>query len=206
MVASLCSIRPGAAEIEDHKCIVLEQTVQGSKESFWLDPARDFIILRVLRDYRGNAFEQLDISYSADEICGWIPSAWRGLWKLSRDNGMNMTLQESFEARVISHELNFLFRAEDFELKFPVDTFVEDQRSGEGYIAQKDNAKRMITLEERERNSSYRELVNSESGMAGRSKTWSRNRLFFLALSILGLCIGLMLYYAARKRKGAKLR
>jgi hypothetical protein len=63
--------------IDVHQCVILA-SAQPSEivEELWLDPDRDFVVLRVARSMPGKN-TTLDISYDQDPKLGWIPSAWR---------------------------------------------------------------------------------------------------------------------------------
>jgi hypothetical protein len=44
---------------------------------YWLDPDRDYIVLRELRMADGRECSRTEISYRADPKFGWIPTGWK---------------------------------------------------------------------------------------------------------------------------------
>ena len=179
-VRSKCVVPVQSIQMGGRRALVLEHIMSRSKETFWLDLERDFLILRSQRDYAsGAAFEQIDISYILDKANGWVPSEWTGMSMYSFDNGKSLTLTKAFSTKVVSYELNTALPRNEFDLSFGLGTFVEDEILGHGYILRSNGEKRMVTPKERARRAKYEDLLNSESGMAGmpRVNDWPAKRI-----------------------------
>lgn len=161
-------IRPDDAEIDNRRCIVVEQNTPRSKEVFWLDPDRAFVILRSQNEVLGGkSLSQIDISYAQDGLHGWVPTDWR--YSVNRSNGKSLVLQESALAKVVGFEINPVLNTEEFEITFPPDTLVEvndNHKHSGGFIVREGGAKRVITRSERRPDVSYQDLLKSESGEA----------------------------------------
>ncbi len=70
-------VRKQKGKIGKVACVVIETEERpGMRASFWLDPARDYIPLRLHRMDDGEDLARLEISYKADPTCGWIPVDW----------------------------------------------------------------------------------------------------------------------------------
>ena len=41
---------------------------------YWLDPARDYVVVREYRASQGRDESRVDISYRADPAYGWVPT------------------------------------------------------------------------------------------------------------------------------------
>jgi hypothetical protein len=68
-------VSPNRGKIGDVSCVILETTDAESRgETFyWLDPARDYIVLRRQQTTNGTDSERMDISYRHDPAAGWTP-------------------------------------------------------------------------------------------------------------------------------------
>jgi hypothetical protein len=205
LVSAESVLRAEVGAIGTHKCAIVDQRAPGGKESFWVDLDRDFIILRIQREYgAGHGFEQIDVSHVLDKDHGWVPSGWRGLVKRSSDNGKSMALAESFVAKVTSYQINAELDSQEFDISFPPNTWVEDQTHEEGYIVKEGGQKRMITSEERRRNPSYQSLLKTESGRAGLPV--ASNSLFVVILSsLIGLGLIILIWCIVRRRRRGSL-
>jgi hypothetical protein len=130
--------------IDGHKCILLA-TAKPSQivEELWLDPDRDFVVLRVARSMPGKN-TTLDISYDQDPKLGWIPSAWRWV-AFGPESGR---IFEEHAASVTLHEFNTDVPREQFQFTYPSGTLVRDRRNGEDYVVTDGNGKRSVTPED----------------------------------------------------------
>jgi hypothetical protein len=72
-------ISPNRGKIGDVPCVILEATDAASRiETFyWLDPARDYIVLRKQQTTNATDSARMDISYRRDPAAGWIPDGCR---------------------------------------------------------------------------------------------------------------------------------
>lgn len=67
----------GYAKIGDVSCAVVETRVHdGRQEDYWLDPARDYLLLREHHTLNGQDWRRADISYRHDPKFGWVPAGW----------------------------------------------------------------------------------------------------------------------------------
>jgi hypothetical protein len=63
-------------KIGEIACVIIEKTEAGLwpiRTLSWLDPARDYIVLRKQRILGGRSHERMDISYRKDPAFGWVP-------------------------------------------------------------------------------------------------------------------------------------
>ncbi len=73
-----CKILAETSIVAGVRCVIMEETSQENfKRRFWMDPLRDFLILRT----RGEFQEQLDIQYSQDSAGRWLPTSWNAIAK-----------------------------------------------------------------------------------------------------------------------------
>jgi hypothetical protein len=97
--------------------------VGGDRSEFWLDPGRDWIVVREVYVHPGRNYTQLDIVYGPHQICGWIPTSWE-FRQTVRD-----TRPVSTERYVVTkYALNEPIADSVFTLTFPAETNVLDVR------------------------------------------------------------------------------
>lgn len=104
------------ALLGNKKCVVLEQPIGGSLESYWHDPDQGFAIVRYVFSSEGRASTQIDVTYSHDrQEHVWVPSKW----KIVRLDGTGNILGQLQE-----YELNKDFPESTFQIDFPGGTRV----------------------------------------------------------------------------------
>lgn len=127
--------------IDGRSCRVFRLELAVNREIlFWLDPARDYIPCRILRQNGTNILWQNDITYQAHPQLGWLPSAWKFL--RYTEGG---PLVESWETTVADVRVNEPIDAAEFELSFPVETQVIDEETGQQYVVQTDGSWRELS-------------------------------------------------------------
>ncbi len=105
-------------------CVVLEpKEGDGFTTSYWVDPARDYLIVRAVDKRDGNELRTIDISYEQVAAHRWLPSRWEIVGKGSY-NGLN-------RGHRLKTTVGEPIAAEEFELgELPVGTMILDSRSG----------------------------------------------------------------------------
>ncbi len=159
------TVNPGMQTIDGRAYVVITGNPrQSSYETLWLDPQRDFLVVRA-RDESGNS-TTFDISYQKDSSFGWVPSEWKWIAR----GGNSGRLFGQAVAKVTTYTINTDIPKAAFQFEFPVGTYVSDLRTEdiERYIVRQGGKKRIITKEEIRRGAGadYKELLSTESGMA----------------------------------------
>lgn len=188
--------------VDNSSCIVVEGSpgldrTSGVNRSIWVDPQRDFIILRWRSELAGKVLEQIDVFYVEDPAHGWLPSRWKRI-----EHGSDGRFRTSVEATIVEQSVNAQMKADDFRLEFPPGTLVSDQTATsedyQKFFVLADGTRRIVTAQEMRRIITAEELARTEPGQAGLAprKRW---RGSFVALNVfLGLLlvtgIGVYLY------------
>jgi hypothetical protein len=179
-------IETSDALIAETPCVVVAElgsATRSLKNVFWVDPARDFLILRyALQTGDGPIQRQTDFSYVQDTEHGWVPSGWR-IMKYEPDGALIM----SITAAVIEYKLNLELPPTEFAIEFPVGTYVDDLRDGTNYIQRADGSQRTVTPAER--SVSYERLRDSESGAAVPLPAISSRRVWLIAANLIVLVV-----------------
>ena len=149
------------------RCAVITEQFGRQFREIWIDPAKDCVIRRYVVYSTGKLSYEIEADYTAHPQVGWVPQAWRiHHWLTAGDR------PHVFEsAEVTSLEINPPIEASEFLPAFPAGTVVRDARTDIDFLVKSDGGKREITREERRRNATYEEILQTESGEAGRSRT-----------------------------------
>jgi hypothetical protein len=122
------TISPVRGAIGDTSCVILEpksDSVGKPKKSYWVDPARDYVIVRAVNSMEGQGAIQTDIFYKRNSVVGWIPSGWSVV-----DVDGKGRLDQSFHTGVEEFSLNQPIAATEFEVPKPDGALVHDVRNG----------------------------------------------------------------------------
>lgn len=155
--------------------------------SLWVDTERDFVPVRFIQSYKGKSLCQVDFLDYRQTDFGWIPWRWTAI-VLGRDGRIN----KSSEARVRVLEVNKVIDDSEFEINFPVGTWVTDEFEEKEYLVLEDEKKRTITADDLV-NRSYESMMNdAHSGI----RPWR-----FLIACVVGVSCVLAGIYLWRKGK-----
>jgi hypothetical protein len=106
----------------------------GIAEDFWVDPARDDVIVHWERRIRERPWAFVSLEYQADKDVGWIPARWTKKyywtgWDCKSDNTMT------------KFSINETFPRDTFALAYPPGTIVLDKKLNEKYLVAKNGSK-----------------------------------------------------------------
>lgn len=110
----------------------------GVTEHFWIDPARDHVVVRYNLIEAGTIASQVDIDYQADATVAWTPARWR-LAQMRKGKFV-----KSDQITVTKFEINPRLQPRDFEIKFPAGTKVFDRVQSKRYLMQPDGSEQLI--------------------------------------------------------------
>ncbi|WP_157604977.1 hypothetical protein [Schlesneria paludicola] len=75
-----CEVLPKRAWVDGVPCLILEERTESHNSSFmrrfWVDPQREFLILKTTTTKNRLLREQVDIKYAVTEAKEWLPSSW----------------------------------------------------------------------------------------------------------------------------------
>jgi hypothetical protein len=108
-------VSPIRDRIGDANCVILEMIDEGRPRNYyWLDPARDYIVLREQVTLDGVDRSRLDIFYRHDKTDGWVPSSWNGLMLTEGGDVM-----QSVTVTVSEFAINPPIPSAEFQPEFP---------------------------------------------------------------------------------------
>jgi beta-lactamase regulating signal transducer with metallopeptidase domain/thiol-disulfide isomerase/thioredoxin len=117
-------VRKQKGKIGNVACVVIETEERpGMPVSFWLDPARDYIPMRLHRVDDGEDLARLEISYKADPTCGWIPVDWTEARVRS-----GVPAQATIVDTITDFMVNQPIPTSDFQIDAPPNVTVQDMR------------------------------------------------------------------------------
>jgi hypothetical protein len=117
-----CRVLPGVGKIDGTACTVICATSPSEQTVFyWLDPARDYVVVREYRTSRGRDESRVDLSYRADPTYGWVPTEYR-----RATVGKNGDFKDLTTNTIIQCEINSPLAASTFESEFPKGTETDE--------------------------------------------------------------------------------
>lgn len=161
-----------ATVVNSQSCVVLEAPISlGSSDvrSFWMDPSKDYVVVRRTHAANGAIVGQLDCSYTKTAQGCWVPTEWTET-SFYRRTSITTIPRYIVHAAVKDVLVNPTFSADEFSIAFPPGTVVGDDRAdarstrADLYVTKPDGSKRIITGSEGQ--ASYEQLAATESGQA----------------------------------------
>jgi hypothetical protein len=187
------SVLPQEARVDGADCVVLREDPrpgQATQTHLYLDPARDFIPLRLTETVRQKPTFQIDIRFATDPVVGFAPAGWTILY-LDDAGG----IKTSQVATVTSLATNEAIADDRFTIDFPPGTWVRDLRAKAQYIVREDLSRRPITPQEREAGATYEQLVSTSP--PGMTRWW------LLSMNVVLVAILLFVLLARRMRQAS---
>ena len=129
---------------------------------YWLDPGRDYAILRVVETRGGKPAVQVDVRYSDDDDSRALPAAWHAM-TLDENGDVSQFVQASRRGDWIKRPA----QDETFAVQLPPDTWVVDRAEQRSYIARADGSRLELNGREYEPGTSFAQLVSQ-----GGQRTW----------------------------------
>jgi hypothetical protein len=127
--------------IDGDTCEEYEHRRQNSLTSFWLDPAKGYLVRKMIfRTRNGQISSQWNINYVKDDRFGWLPDSW--ILTNYRDGEVRLKTN----VKLTAVHLNVPQSAELFVLQFPEGTLVMDERSRKQFRANADGTLSEVSL------------------------------------------------------------
>jgi len=186
-------VAKGRGVVDGRDCVILEpREATSGTMTVWVDPARDWSVVRHTLAVPKNVSLQFDVSYAHDDKEKlWIPSTWK--YAVTSPDG---SLQVSASGRVEKYAINPRIDPAEFQWDFPLGTWV-DEYPDRSFIQRESGGRRYITKDER--GATYEQYLRSESGMAlKQGKSWWV-RLVLPTLGLAGVLAAVIIYWRRRK-------
>jgi hypothetical protein len=156
------------AMVDGNWCLEALQRMQTYEQRVWLDPSRDFVMVRFLSTQKERLTRKIDVRYRQHSPSLWLPDSWEIV--MFHPDGK---LERSMRGTLASCEINLPLEAQEFEIEFPAGTRVvdlSDPKHETDYIVREGGAKRMILPGEI--GATYEQIINSRPGEAlGKGKS-----------------------------------
>jgi hypothetical protein len=122
------------AILDNKHCVKIQFVQSGIVETYWIDSARDDLIVGWEQRKSRSQSSFASIEYRHDEKNGWLPTRWRE----TRHSNWG---KQSSENTVTQFSINETFPKETFTPAFPPGTTVVDRKLIEKYVVAKDGSK-----------------------------------------------------------------
>jgi hypothetical protein len=113
--------------------------------SFWLDSSKDYVLRRIRKLRQQKLIEQVDINYRQSDGFGLVPASWV-INRFSPEG----TVRTTNKVEVLKLQINDSHPSEQFEIEFPLETFVVDKRTNKEYRVQSDGRMRELSEDGKE--------------------------------------------------------
>lgn len=125
------------AVVGGRSCVEMshKKRTQNLTDSLWLDPTRDFLVVKRVVTNNSATMIQLDVELTPHPVIGWAPKSWKSV-SFSRDRKVT----EAVKCDVTVCDIGVSVRDGDFEPVFPPGTRVADHTGSkeEEYVVQGD--------------------------------------------------------------------
>jgi hypothetical protein len=177
--------------IDGKSCLELQRQSANHLLQLWVDPTRDYVMVRYLTTKGQRPSTKIDVSYRQDLGNGWIPEKWDVV--MFDSDGK---VRESTRAKMNKSQINESVEPEGFDIKFPPGTYVvdySDPKAEINYIVKEGDNKRMILPNEM--GASYQQIIDSSPGEAlGKTKKPLLYWLVILAAVVTVTTAGILYY------------
>jgi hypothetical protein len=170
-----CGLFDQKGDVDGHECFIVEQPDERISHvyAYWVDPSRDYVVVRYVIRVEGKDRGQTNVTYSEDEAQGWVPASWNFVW-LNSDG--SLAISKTY--RVTKYSINEPIADDKFELTFPRGTRLRDERTGRIYL----------------------EGSRGAFGSPGGSRSWA-SYWPWLLVPAAGLCLEAAIWFLAKQRK-----
>jgi hypothetical protein len=103
----------------------------GQREFLYLDQNRSYVVVKEMIVHGGPPECQLDLTYAADELVGWVPKSWEYVMRFGKDH----QFVNSGRNAVLRYELNPAMDESEFDIVFPPGTLVHNETSGDDLLS-----------------------------------------------------------------------
>jgi hypothetical protein len=105
--------------------LVRDDGTADGREFLYVDRKRDYVVVKEMTVLDGQPNWQLDVSYEADDVVGWVPKSWEYVIRVGKDR----CIINSGRSAVTSYEINAAIDGSEFDILFPPNTRVTDETS-----------------------------------------------------------------------------
>lgn len=158
---ALMRVTGRSATIEGRSCVEVEIPPQRGVTTLhirlWLDPGRDFVLVRHLSTQGNKSNNKVDIRYRPDAVAGWVPSSWSVV-----SHHHDGTVDSSYECTVKSIDFGGGIGDGQFDIEFPPGSFVYDLPNKNQFVVKPSGRKREIVNSEM--GSTYEEIMATDTG------------------------------------------
>ncbi len=189
----------GQGAVEGRKCILAKakSLTPRLEEHYWIDPSRDYSIVRYTAETEDKTRFQLECTHKLDSKGVWIPAKWVVTRLAPNGSILSLATNELKDCR-----FDVAVSAEDFDIQFPAGTVVTDgtTRPARGrsltshYLVMPDGSKRVMTPEEHA--ATYEQLLATPSGQAVNLSAKQPGFSWFMAVNsmLFVVLVGLFVY------------
>lgn len=155
------------AVIQNRVCTEVEvrRNIKGSVNRLWIDPERGHTVTRITNSENEKLRLKIDVRYRRDQQQNWIPESWEISTYLS-DGSLNRSIRANVSAIAINPSVS----KRDFDIEWPVGTYVKNEKQGPDFIQMDNGNVRVVS--EREKTLPYATLVSTPEPVPRQLLSW----------------------------------
>lgn len=193
----------GTGLIGGRPCVELQRRTSAQRGEFvircWVDPKRDYVIVREMMIEDDHIEVQIDIDYDTHPVAGWQPVTWKIITNHAPGQGGKM--RNVTKVTLVSCDINTPISPKEFDIVFPKGTIVVDFPTREWYIVKPNGGKRTLTKEEKGK--PYEELVGDMLDDTSSSRAAGKRSAVTITVLSVGVAGALLLGWRYYRRRGS---
>jgi hypothetical protein len=185
---SACVVANRASRVRDVAVVELQCRSGTYVRSYWLDPNREYVLVKHLSREGDQPLGQIEIEYREDPKLGWVPKGWEYLSMGEKGKVGSQKL-----AIVSELQVGGTYPTDAFDLQFPSGTLVYNLLDDTKYIIRTDHSKRFLT--KAEIRISPVEILRKDAAEIATRTAW------MCAVIALGMCLALLCWRLAYRSR-----
>lgn len=177
------------AKVRGFDCWELQEPTLSGTFHLWIDPERDYLVVRQMSMAKGVPSLQIDYDYRPDAQWGWMLGGWQ-LTSMSRGGRITETSKVIVDELVVNESSS----VGGIDLAFPPGALIADSVNRQHYFIRNNGTQRLLTREDLRL--PYERLEESIRGEV-RQANWLTTGLVLVAMA----CLGLFFYRRMRVRQ-----
>ncbi|MCI0639872.1 MAG: hypothetical protein L0Y70_12415 [Gemmataceae bacterium] len=189
------------AVINKKVCLELNRRLAFVKleTKLWVDPARDFVIVRILTLDDNVVTNKIDVEYDQNAEMVWVPKEWEVTFNNPKGN-----LERTYKSRVTEYSINPTGASPHFDIDFPLGTAVTNAKDNSRYIIRPDGSgKRMIPPSDI--GATYEQALATDPGKAFPSQDSNAQSISWPTIGLIVTAVAVLYFFlkfAWNRKKG----
>ena len=184
-----CRLGAETSFVNGVQCVLVQETrAAGGTSACWIDPQREFAVVRCVESQNGTTVAQFDIRYELDPEHGWVPSSWTTLYPAQKPSFRHAS------ATVTKYRINEPADPKAFEVSLPAATLLIHAAKERIYTVDDQGVQHVVATPDEMRSLLGRETFETQ--------TWRLSATQWGLIGVGTVCLVLALLKKLRVRLG----